>query len=95
MDSLDLSSIVNVPPALDCFPSIVRKFWSPPLVAWKYVKTSGQEFFSYREMGRSVHADKVQKKCSLVAIVTVSQCLLIALMVMLFLQILTFSQGLV
>jgi hypothetical protein len=95
MDSLDLSSIVNVPPELDCFPSIVRKFWSPPLVAWKYVKTSGQEFFSYREMGRSVHADKVPKKCSLVAIVTVSQCLLIALMVMLFLQILTFSQGLV
>jgi hypothetical protein len=61
MDSLDLSSIVNIPPVLDCLPSIVRKFWSSPLVAWKYVKTSGQEFFSYREMGRSVHADKVQK----------------------------------
>ncbi len=32
---------------LDCLPPFVRKFWSPPLVAWKYVKTYGQEFFSY------------------------------------------------
>jgi hypothetical protein len=34
---------------LDCLPPFVRKFWSLPLVAWKYVKTSGQEFFSYRD----------------------------------------------
>jgi hypothetical protein len=46
---------------LDCLPPFVRKFWSPPLVAWKYVKTSGQEFFSFRELGRSVHASQVNK----------------------------------
>jgi hypothetical protein len=33
VDVLNLSSILNLPP-------YVRKFWSPPLVAWKYVKTS-------------------------------------------------------
>jgi hypothetical protein len=47
MDGLNLSSILNLPSMLDCLPPFVRKFWSPPLVAWKYVKTSGQEFFSY------------------------------------------------
>jgi hypothetical protein len=47
MDGLNLSSILNLPSVLDCLPPFVRKFWSPPLVAWKYVKTSGQEFFSY------------------------------------------------
>jgi hypothetical protein len=31
------------------------------LIAWKYFKTSGQEFFSHREMGRSVSSSKVQK----------------------------------
>jgi hypothetical protein len=46
MDGLNLSSILNLPSVLDCLPPLVRKFWSPPLVAWKYVKTSGQEFFS-------------------------------------------------
>ncbi len=46
---------------LDCLPPIVRKFWSPPLFAWKYVKTSGQESFSYRELGRSVCASEVNK----------------------------------
>jgi hypothetical protein len=85
MDSLDLSSIVNVSPVLDCLPSIVRKFWSPPLVAWKYVKTSGQEFFSYRRWEGLFMLIKFKKTCSLVAIVSISQCLLIALMVMLFL----------
>jgi hypothetical protein len=40
MDGLNLSSILNLPSVLDCLPPIVRKFWSPPLVAWKYVKTS-------------------------------------------------------
>jgi hypothetical protein len=47
MDGLNLSSILNLPSVLDCLPPFVRKFWSPPLVAWKYVKTFGQEFFSY------------------------------------------------
>ncbi len=47
MDGLNLSSILNLPSMLDCLPPFVRKFWSPPLVAWKYVKTSGQEFSSY------------------------------------------------
>jgi hypothetical protein len=61
MDGLNLSSILNLPSVLDCLPPIVRKFWSPPLVAWKYVKTSGQEFFSYRELGRSVCVSKVNK----------------------------------
>jgi hypothetical protein len=46
---------------LDCLPPFVRKFWSPPLVAWKYVKTSGQEFFSYGVLGRSVCASQVNK----------------------------------
>jgi hypothetical protein len=44
MGGLNLSSILKLPSVLDCLPPIVRKFWSPPLVAWKYVKTSGQEF---------------------------------------------------
>ncbi len=61
MDGLNLSSILNLPSVLDCLPPIVRKFWSPPLVAWKYVKTSGQEFFSYRELGRSVCVSKFNK----------------------------------
>jgi hypothetical protein len=46
---------------LDCLPPFVRKFWSPPLVAWKYVTTSGQEFFSYGALGRSVCASQVNK----------------------------------
>jgi hypothetical protein len=50
MDGLDLSSILNLPYVLDCLPPFVRKFWSPPLVAWKYVKTSSQEFFSYEAL---------------------------------------------
>jgi hypothetical protein len=33
----------------------------PWLLAWKYVKTSGQDFFSYRELGRSIRASKVNK----------------------------------
>jgi hypothetical protein len=43
------------------FHSQVRKCWSPPLIAWKYVKTSGQQFFSYRTLGRSVCASQVNK----------------------------------
>jgi hypothetical protein len=46
---------------LDCLPPFVKKFWSPPLVAWKYVTTSGQEFFSYGALGRSVCASQVYK----------------------------------
>jgi hypothetical protein len=61
MDGLNLSSILNLPSVLDCLPPFVRKFWSPPLVAWKYVKTSGQEFFSYEAMGRSVRASQVNE----------------------------------
>jgi len=61
MDGLNLSSILNLPSVLDCLPPYVRKFWSPPLVAWKYVKTSGQEFFSYGALGRSVRASQVNK----------------------------------
>ncbi len=52
---------MNLPSVLYCLPSIVRKYWCPPLIAWKYFKTSGQEFFSHREMGRSVSSSKVQK----------------------------------
>jgi hypothetical protein len=47
MDGLNLSSVLNLPSVLDYLPPFVRKFWSPPLVAWKYVKTFCQEFFSY------------------------------------------------
>jgi hypothetical protein len=59
MDGLNLSSILNLPSVLDCLPPFVRKFWSAPLVAWKYVKTSGQEFFSHGALGRSVRASQV------------------------------------
>ncbi len=61
MDGLNLSSNLNLPSVLDCLPSFVRKFWSPPLVAWKYVKTSGQEFINYGALGRSVCASQVNK----------------------------------
>jgi len=61
VDGLNLSSILNLPSVLDCLPPSVKKFWSPPLVAWKYVKTSGQEFFSYGALGRSVCASQVNK----------------------------------
>jgi len=46
---------------LDYLPPFVKKFWSPPLVVWKYVTTSGQEFFSYGVLGRSVRASEVNK----------------------------------
>ncbi len=65
MDGLNLSSILNFPSVLDCLPPFVRKLWPPPLVAWNYVKTSGQEFFSNRVLGRSVHASQVNKNYSL------------------------------
>jgi len=61
VDGLNLSSILNLPSVLDCLPPYVRKFWSPPLIAWKYVKTFGQEFFSYGALGRSVRASQVNK----------------------------------
>jgi hypothetical protein len=61
MDGLNLSSISNLPSVLDSLPPYVIKFWSPPLVARKYVKTSGQEFFSYGASGRSVRASQVNK----------------------------------
>jgi hypothetical protein len=56
MDGLNLSSILNLPFVLDCLPPFVIKFWSPPLVAWKYVKTSNQEFFSNGALGIFVRA---------------------------------------
>jgi hypothetical protein len=59
MDGLNLSSILNLPFVLDCLPPFVRKFWSPPLVAWKYVKTSNQEFFNNGALGRFVRAFQV------------------------------------
>jgi hypothetical protein len=44
MDGLNLSSILNLPSVLDSLPPFVRKFWSPPLVAWKYVKLLVKSF---------------------------------------------------
>jgi hypothetical protein len=61
MDGLNLSSILNPPSVLDCLPPFVRKFSSPPLVAQKYVKTSGQEFFSDGVLGRSVRVSQLNK----------------------------------
>ncbi len=61
MDGLNLSSSLNLPSVLDSLPPFVRKSWFPPLVAWKYVKTSGQEFFNYGVLGRSVCASQVNK----------------------------------
>jgi hypothetical protein len=92
MDGLNLSSILNLPSVLDCLPPFVRKFWSPPLVAWKYVKTSGQEFSSYGALGISVRASQVNK-IILVVLVFVSLVLLIPIMVMLFLLTLISFQG--
>jgi hypothetical protein len=43
MNGMDLPSIKILTSVLDCLPSIVRKFWSSPWIAWKYVETSGQE----------------------------------------------------
>jgi hypothetical protein len=83
MDGLNLSSILNLPSVLDCLPPYVRKYWSPPLVVWKYVKTSGQEFYSYRELGRSQYC--FPDSDSLV--------LLIPILVMLFLLTLISFQG--
>ncbi len=54
MDGLNFSSIFNLHFVLDCLPPFVRKFWSPPLVAWKHVKT-------YGALGRYVHAFQVNK----------------------------------
>jgi len=61
MDGLNLFSILNLPSLLDCLPPFVRNFLSPPLIAWKYVKTFGQEFFSYAALGRSVRASQLNK----------------------------------
>jgi hypothetical protein len=59
IDGLNLSSILNLPSVLDCLPPFVRKFWSPPLVAWKYVKTSGQKFFSYGALANKPQDKKI------------------------------------
>jgi lipopolysaccharide/colanic/teichoic acid biosynthesis glycosyltransferase len=93
MDGLNLSSILNLPSVLDCLPPFVRKFWSPPLVARKYVKTSTQGFFSYGALRRSVRASQVNKIFTLVVLVFVSLVLLIPIMVMLFLLTLISFQG--
>jgi len=85
MDALNISSILNLPCVLDCFPPYVRKFWSPPLVAWKYVKSFGQKFFNYGALGRSVHASQGNKIIQFGCLVLVSLVLLIPIMVMLFL----------
>jgi hypothetical protein len=61
MDGLNLSSVLNLPFVSDCFPPLVRGFWSPPLVARKYVKTSGPEFFGRGALGRTVHAPQGNK----------------------------------
>jgi len=61
IDGSNLFSILNLPFVLDCLPPYVRKFWSPPLVAWKCVKTSGQKFFSYGALGRFVRASQANK----------------------------------
>jgi hypothetical protein len=92
MDGLNLSSSLNLPSVLDSLPPFVRKSWFPPLVAWKYVKTSGQEFFNYGVLGRSVCASQV-KLFTLVVLVFVSLVLLIPIMVMLFLLTLISFQG--
>jgi hypothetical protein len=78
---------------LDCLPPFVRKFWSPPLVAWKYVKTSGQEFFSYGALGRSVCASQVHKTVHSGCACFFFASLLIPIMVMLFLLTLISFQG--
>jgi hypothetical protein len=61
MDGLNLFSILNLPYVLDCLLPFVRKFWSPPLVAWKYVTTFRQEIFSCGALGIFVCASQVNK----------------------------------
>ncbi len=40
---MDLPSIKNLIGVLDCLPSIVRKSWSSPWIAWKYVETNNAD----------------------------------------------------
>jgi hypothetical protein len=61
IDGLNISSILNLPSMLYCLPPFVRKFWSPLLVAWKYVKIFSQKFFNYGALGRSIRASQVNK----------------------------------
>jgi hypothetical protein len=85
MDGLNLSSILNLPSVLDCLSLFIRKFWSPPLVAWKYVKTwHWEDWFVLL---------KLIKLFTLVVFVFVSLVLLIPIMVMLFLLTLISFQG--
>jgi hypothetical protein len=72
VDGLNLSSILNLPSVLDCLPPIVRKFWSPPLVAWKYVKTSAQDFSAIGSWEDLFVSLKLIKLFTLVVIVIIS-----------------------
>jgi hypothetical protein len=93
MDGLNLSSILNLPSVLDCLPPFVRKFWSPPLVASKYVKTSGQSFSTMGRWEDLFVLLKLIKLFTLVVFFFVSLVLLTPIMVMLFLLTLISFQG--
>jgi hypothetical protein len=81
MDGLNLSSILNLPSVLNCLPIFVKKFWSPPFVAWKYVGNMSKLLVkSFSAMGRWVDLFvllKLIKLFTLVLLVFVSLVLLI------------------
>jgi len=95
MDSLDLLAILNPPPLVDCLPSIVRNFSSLYWLLGNMLTLLVKSLSVIGKWEGLFMPLKFKKSCTLVVIVTVSQCLLMPIMVMLFLQILTSSQGLV
>eukprot|EP00250_Pteridium_aquilinum_P015210 c22449_g1_i1 orf=194-904(+) len=54
LDKIGLSSILKSPEVMEALPPCVRKVWSHPLVAFKYVKTLGQKAFNYSDIGRNL-----------------------------------------
>lgn len=52
-----------------CHPSVLKRVCSPPLVAWKCIESSDQDFFGYR--------DKRQKDLSLLEVLKVFVILLV------------------
>ncbi len=47
---------------MECLPSILTRFGSPPLVvSWKYMKSLGQDFSNYTETAKGLNIVEVQK----------------------------------
>ncbi len=86
VDGLNLYSILNLPSMLNCLPPFVRKFWSPPLVAWKNMsKLLVKSFLAMGRWEDPFMLFNLIKLFALVVLVFVSLVLLIPIMIMLFL----------